>query len=318
MIFRRNKTILIAGSVCAAALLVEIAFLAIGAVRLSKANRLLRHEQKRLTGLQQRNPYPSVDNVRVLEKNLDELKYRVGELAAELKRDPFPRDSVEAAEFSARAQDVIERFRSRATRAGMRLPETLEVGFSQYASGGAVPEAIHVPRLSRQLYSVERVADVLVQSGVDSVDIMSRDRFETEQEAEAPRRRSPRNIPNSRERKLPASSVGPNNIFYTERVGVSFSASEDVVWRVLDLFAAAPHCMVVSGFSHQTQSDIMAYNPAAFKRGEENSETARYLSDGILSGDEALSRPERVIAGNELIAVQLIIDVYNFDLEEIP
>lgn len=316
MILPRNKTFMIVGGVCAALLLGEVVALAIGAVRLSKANRTLQHEQQCLMKLQQRNPYPSAANVRILETNLDELQYRVGELAAELKRDPFPQDSIEAAEFSARAQDVIERFRSRAARAGMQLPESLEVGFAQYASGGAVPQAAQVPRLSRQLYAVERVADVLVQSGVNSVDAMSRELFETVDETAVTRRRPSRSLPASKGRKSPpatATAIGPGGIYATEQVAVSFTASEEEVWRVLDLFAVAPHFMVVSGFSHQTQSDLLAYNPDAVKRGEENDETVRYLSEGILSGEKALSRPERMIAGDDLVSVHLILDVYNFD-----
>ncbi|MDF7798064.1 Amuc_1100 family pilus-like protein [Pontiellaceae bacterium B1224] len=315
----RNRTVMIGGGICAVLLLVELVVLAIGAVRLSKANAGLRQELQHLTRLEQRNPYPSDANVEVLKNNLDELEFRVGELAAELKRDPFPRDSVEAAEFSARAQDVIERFRNRAVRAGMQLPESLEAGFAQYASGGAVPEAAHVPRLSRQLYSVERVADVLVQSGVTSVSTISRDVFEVSDEPEMVRRRPVRNRPGSGGRKLQpptASYTESDGIYSIEQIAVSFTASEEVVWRVLDLFAGAPHVMVVSGFSHQTQSDILAYNPSAVKRGEESDETVRYLAEGILSGENALSRPERIISGDEQVSVRLTIDVYNFDLAE--
>lgn len=316
MMLPRNKRFMLACGVCAALLLGEMVALALGAVRLSKANRALQQEQQRLMRLQQRVPYPSAANVRILENNLDELEYRVGELAAELNRDPFPQDSVEAAEFSARAQDAIERFRSRAARAGIQLPESLEVGFAQYASGGAVPAAAHVPRLSRQLYAVERVADVLVQSGVITVDAMSRELFEIVDEAEVTRRRPLRSLPTAKGRKPPsptASAVGPGGIYTTEQVAVSFTASEEAVWRVLDLFAVAPHFMVVSGFSHQTQSDLLAYSPDAVKRREENDETVHYLSEGILSGDKALSRPERMIAGDEWISVHLTVDVYNFD-----
>lgn len=305
----------IGGGICVLLLVAEAAVFLIGSVRLSKAKAGLQLEQQRLMRLEQRHPYPSHANVSVLEHNLDELEYRVGELAAELDRDPFPRDSVEAAEFSARAQSVIEHFRSRATRAGMHLPESLEVGFAQYASGGAVPLAAHVPRLSRQLCSVERVADVLVQSGVTSVQTISRDLFETADEPAAGRRRLRRDPSGSMGlHPQPAGAfIGPDGLYVIEPVSVSFTASEEVVWRVLDLFAQAPHFMVVSGFSHQTRSEILAYKPAMAKRGHENDETMRYLAEGILSGDKALSRPERIISGNEQVFVRLTIDVYNFD-----
>ena len=69
-----------------------------------------------------------------------------------------------------RAQATIECFKGQAAKAGIELPVGLEAGFSQYASGGAIPVLDHVPRLSRQLYSVEKVADVLIQSEVASIE----------------------------------------------------------------------------------------------------------------------------------------------------
>ena len=315
MSLRGNRVLMIVGGVCATILIAEAVVLSVGIAGLSKSNKTVKQEQWRLTRLLKRNPYPSAENVQVLEKNLDELEYRIGALTAEMKRDPFPRDAVEAAEFSARAQDVIERFRARAVRAGMKLPESLEVGFAQYASGGAVPQPLHVPRLTRQLYSVERVADVLVQCGVTSVDKLSRDLFEGSAGAEIPHRRRPRNAPDSNVRKplsLVASEVGPNNLFYIERIGVSFSAKEEAVWRVLDGFAVVPHFMVVTEFAHRTRSGILEYNPDAVKAGSDD-ETLRFISEGILSGAKALSRPERIIAGDELVEVRLVVDVYNFE-----
>ncbi len=83
---------------------------------------------------------------------------------------------------------------------------------------------------------------------------------------------------------------------------------------MLDQLAAAPHFMVVSEFSHRTQTKILSYNPEAVKRGLDD-ETLQYLESGILVGEQALSRPERMIAGNELVQVQLMVDVYNFEPE---
>ncbi|MDF7823213.1 Amuc_1100 family pilus-like protein [Pontiellaceae bacterium B12227] len=314
MNLRGNKKLMIGGGICAAVLIVEVAVLAFGGVRLSQAKKAVKQERVRLTRLFKRNPFPSAENVQVLEKNLDELEYRIGAITAEMIRDPFPRDAIDAAEFSARAQDVIERFRERAEQSGMVLPDSLEVGFAKYASGGAVPQVSHVPRLMRQLHSVERVADVLVKNGVASVDKLSRDLFEASVGPEIPQRRRPRNTPASGARKplsLVASESGPDGSYYIERIGVSFSAKEAVVWRVLDGFAASPHVMVITEFAHQTRSGILDYSPEAVKAGGDD-ETLRFLSEGILSGARALSRPERIIAGDELVEVRLMVDVYNF------
>ncbi|MEI6891568.1 MAG: Amuc_1100 family pilus-like protein [Pontiella sp.] len=312
MSFRQHKALMIGSGICAAILVVEATVLAVGMVRLSKANQIMKLEQQRLARLLTRNPYPSVKNVQRVEKNLDELEYHLGALSAEMMRDPFPEAAMEAAEFSARAQDVIERFRKRAKRAGMVLPDSLEVGFAKYASGGAIPQVSDVPRLTRQLYSVERVADVLVKSGVTSVDKLSRDLFEISTAADIPPRRRSRNAPSPVVRKsLLASKSGPNGLFYIERIGVSFTAQENMVWRVLDGFAAAPHFMVVAEFSHRTNSGVLTYNLEAGKGDDE--ETQHFLSKGILSGRNALSRSERIVFGDELVEVRLTVEVYNFE-----
>jgi hypothetical protein len=315
---RINRIQLAVWLFCGLILLAECVVLTIGGVKMAGAKKTFIREQQKLSRLLKRNPYPSPENVQTLERNLDDLSYQVGELTADLGRDPFPIGAEEAAEFSARAQDVIERFRQRAERAGIMLPESLEAGFAQYASGGAVPESEYVPRLSRQLYSVERVADVLVQSGVISVDSLSRDVFESRVEVEPVRRRRPgggvAKAKDSDPLALIASEEGVYPPYYIERIGVSFTAREAEVWRVLDLFASDDHFMVVSEFAHQTQCDILAYNPDDLKNGNvADDETLRYLSEGILVGEKALSRPERIIAGNDPVKVHMTIDVYNFN-----
>jgi len=321
MNLRNNKVLVIGGGTCAVLLLVACAFLIRANTAYQKQGRMLERQYRRLAELNTRNPFPSLENVKQSAENLDRLEYQVGELAAQLARDPFPPDAVDAADFSARAQGAIERLGARADQSGIELPASLEVGFSQYASGGAIPEPRHVPRLSRQLYSIEKVADVLVRGGVYSIDALTRDAFETDvdvaESAGNPRRRLRRDEPMPKPRgslREVASAVQPDGLYYVERVGAAFTAKEENVWRVLDLLAAAPHFMVVAEFAYATPVDILAYNPEAAKR-EGGNETLKFLAGGILSGKKALSRPERIIAGNEMIHVTVAVDVYNFEPE---
>ncbi|MEE9367843.1 MAG: Amuc_1100 family pilus-like protein [Pontiella sp.] len=318
----KNKRIVVCCVIFGIVLLIEMIFLVLANAELSKQKQELERGVRRLSQLHNRNPFPSSENVEALKENLDGLEYYFGELVSTVKGDPFPLDAVEAADFSARAQDVIERFQKRAELSGVVLPESLEVGFAEYASGGAVPDIRNVPRLSRQLYSVERVADVLVQSGVDSIDSLTRDMFEMTNEIDrsAPRRRSTRNaaiVSNDRKpQHLIASEVHPEKLYYIERIGVSFKAKESVVWRVLDQFASAPHFMVVSELSHSTERSILNYSPDAVKRGGAgDDDTLKYLAGGILVGEKALSRPERIIAGREALRIHLMVNVFNFETE---
>lgn len=320
MNMRKNIVLVVGGGSCFVLLLMALFFLWKAGTAYREESRRLQQTYRQLAELHARAPFPSVENLSQEEKNVAALLDRLNDLKRTLARDPFPPDAREPADFSARVQRSIERFRTRATAAGIQLPDTLEAGFGQYSRGGVIPDPRYVPRLSRQLYSMERVTDVLIASGVGYIDALSRDPFETQPEAvpsaaTRPNRRSRRDtapvIPKQSAR-LVASVVDPNGLYVTERIGVSFTAKEMVVWDVLNRLAAASHFMVVSGFSFQTQTDIMAYQPGSPDQVKSEA-LKRYLSEGVLTGEAALSRPERIIAGDELLRVSLTVEVYNFE-----
>lgn len=318
MNFRKHKVLIIGGGIGMVLLLAALVFLYRSASAYRTQDRAIDRQYRRLAELNARNPFPSVENVEQLEKNLARLDQHNHALADTLGRDPFPPDVIEAAGFSAMAQSVIERFRRRADEAGIRLPEMLEAGFAQYASGGVVPAAQHVPRLSRQLYSVERVADVLVDCGVTSIDMLTREDFEKPKtEAPSRRRRGAEPLPVVEEgSRAQASVVGPDDLYYAERVGVEFVATEVETWLVLERLASVPHFMVVTEFSQITQTDILSHNPDEFGKAED-AELKSFLESGVLTGDQAILRDERIVAGNEMLKVSLSVLVYNFrPLEE--
>ncbi len=318
MSFPQNRFVVIGGSVLGVLLAAELIFLLLIQRDFKTAQRELKTAERRLNQLHNRAPYPSEKNVEQLKKNLDGLEYQVGEIRAAVSQNPFPKEAEEAADFCARAQEVIERFQKRAERAGVELPDSLEVGFAKYASGGAVPEAAHVPRLSRQLYSVEQAANILLDCGVLAIEEVTREVFDAEKKNPEPPRRRRRNEPDPPEipPELVGSKAHPDGLFLVERIGLVFSAKEETVWQVLSRISNAPHFMVITEFEHTAQTEILSYNPEAVKRGNESDdETLQYLAGGILVGEKALSRPERIIAGNEPVRVRLSVDVYNFDAE---
>jgi len=313
MNFRKHKVLIIGGGIGMVLLMVALAFLYRSAPAYRTQNKAIDRQYRRLAELNTRNPFPSVENVEQLEKNLSRLDQHNHALADVLGRDPFPPDVIESAGFSAMAQSVIERFRRRADEAGTHLPERLEAGFAQYASGGVVPAAEHVPRLSRQLYSVERVADVLVDCGVTSIDMLTREDFEKPMTAAPSRRRRGADpLPAVEEEgRSEASVVGPNDLYYAERIGVEFVATEAKTWLVLERLASVPHFMVVTEFSQITQTEILSHNPDEFSDAAD-AELQNFLESGILTGDQAILRDERIVAGNEILNVSLSVWVYNF------
>lgn len=306
---------------CGVALLIALILLIRSGLELRDVRRAQERSHQRLATLQARKPYPAESNVEALKEKAEALEFHVGELSAELGRDTYAQENLEAAAFSARVQDILERMRKRAERTGVGIPPGMEASFARYASGGAIPRGEHVPRLVRQLQAVERIGEVLIHSGVDSILSLTRDRFEfpaavpKEKVRRAPRRRWRRNeVEESDVSFETASAAHPQGWYSAERVGVMFSATQESVWRVLNRLASTPRFMAVAEFSHITQTRIVDYDPESVVRGEEaDDEMLRFLSEGILVGSEALSRPERIISGEELVEVSLLVDVYRFE-----
>lgn len=318
---RNHRVLWVGGGACSVWLGAALFLLVRASAPYQQQSKEIHRRYRRLSELNARNPFPARENLKQMERNLERLESYVGALEVQLRRDPFPNALVDAAGFSARAQGVIERFRKRADDAGIRLPDRLEAGFAKYASAGAIPAEEHVPRLSRQLYSVERVADVLVRGGVLSIETLTRDLFEAPaspaRQTSDRRRRARREVadpPPKKGLRSGVAGVQPERLYYIERVGTTFTATEQSVWQVLDLLASAPHFMAVTDFTHTTQTDILSYNPdAAVRRGPGDAEVLEFRSSGILSGSKALSRLERLVAGEETIQVSLRVDVYNFE-----
>jgi hypothetical protein len=315
MNMRNHSVILMGGGACAVLLLAALVFLFRAQLDYQTQSRALERQYRRLAELDARQPFPSPENVAQERKNLEGFEYHAAELFAVLSRDPFPVEASDAAGFSARAQDVIEQFQKRTTDAGVQIPRNLEAGFAEYASGGAIPELSDVPRLSRQLSAVEKVADILVRCGVDSIEMLTRDLFEQQSDPfaeEKGRRGSRRGVaakPANDIRKI-ASVVQQDGLYTIERVGAAFVATEQVAWAVLEELSAAAHFMVVADLEHTTLTSVLAYNPDSTTPSDSEKE---FLPGGILSGRTALSRPERIVAGNEQVRISLQIEVYNFE-----
>jgi hypothetical protein len=275
------------------------------------------HDQ-RLDRLQGRVLFPSEENVEAVRKNYEGLVWQLSELEADLKRDPYAAEAGEAAGFSAEAQRRIERFRLRASLAGVAVSDALEASFAEYASGGKIPEPQHVERLSRQLFAATRVGDLLLEAEVERIDEINREPFEAavvEPMIRARGRRGRFEQPAEQEMdfRLLASEIDEQGLYSVERIEARFVAKELSLWKVLDGVASHPHFMVLSRITLETDAEILAYDPEAVKRaGEGDDEMLRYLAGGILEGKNALSRPERVVAGDESIEVQLVVEVYHF------
>ena len=111
----------------------------------------------------------------------------------------------------------------------------------------------------------------------------------------------------------------PDGLYTYERVNVAFTARENCVWKVLDLFASSSQFIAVSEVELYTQTTILSYNPEAAKEtvttSLDGNSSHQSLATRVLAGTK-LSRQERQIAGEEQVSVTMKVDVYNFETNE--
>lgn len=278
----RRGALPIGGSVVAGALVVVLVHSAMAFARGRAELSLVERELERLT---RRSAYPSTENLKELEDERDALAFMISELDVSMHAGAHIEGVPDAAVFSARAQAAIERYQARITGVGIVVPDELEVGFAAYASGGAVPDVLHVPRLMRQLDAVERVLDLLLEAEVASIDALERERFEFS--------------PNP-----PQENEGAEG----ECIRVGFTAEEGSVWRALELFGQPARLLEVVEISHRTQSDMLRYEVS-----EKQTTDPAVSEDQMFEGDAALSRSERIVAGGEWVRVELVLIARRLD-----
>jgi len=328
----KKRLLIIGWGICTFLLLIALIFLIRNAYEYRSELSVLKTQYRKLEQLNSREPFPSAENVARMKENLETLQQNLRELKGELNKNPFPVISLAAVDFPAQVQKSIRQFRRRAKAANVKFPGNMEIGFSQYASGGAIPSPENVKRLVCQLYSVEKVADILIRSGVSSIEGLEREVFEksgaADEEPGVPEeiqrtRRGRRSRQLTKRTKnmtfRTASFIHPDKLYSYERIRAVFTAREDAVWEVMKLLAVSPQFIAVSEVKLETQTTILSYRPEAVKQAEtttlDDNESIQALAAKVLAGAK-LTRLERQIAGGEQITVFLTADVYNFGIEE--
>ncbi|MCF7848526.1 MAG: Amuc_1100 family pilus-like protein [Kiritimatiellales bacterium] len=330
---RKNMPLVVGGAICAVLLLVALFFLFRFGSAYRAEQKVLKSQYQRLEQLNTRKPFPSAENVEKVKDNLAALEANLQTLMQALNKNSFQGQDLKAVDFSSRVQRAIQRFKDKAQEGNVALPQNMEIGFGQYASGGALPAPENVGRLVQQLHSIERVANILIKSGVISIEALEREVFEKpesqgEEGADADagsqsrrssrRSRAPAKAAPDKKQNV-ASFVHPDGLYTFERVSVVFTAREDNLWRVMDLLASSPQLISISEIAFETQTKIMSYSPADVVEAEagmmEGNESLKSLAARVLSGTK-LSRQERQIAGDETIRASMKVDVYQFERSE--
>ncbi len=313
MNWRKHMVLVIGGGVALLLMILALIFLLRAKGEYSRVNDELENSMRRLESLSRRTPFPSPDNVRRMEENLEALREKASEIQAFLQKGQVPQESIEAAEFPPLLERVIARIKQRAAESGVLLPEQLNLGLARYLAG-ELPSNEAIPRLVIQVNTMAALCNLLFQSRIQSLVGMDRQAFElaatpTADEPVVVRRRVAVDAPTVTQSQLPP--VAENPLFEVERITVVFTARDAVIWDVLNLLARSPLIAAVV--------DVQLANTISDKIGKAQP-VAPIGGDqpGMASITRYPTHEERVVAGRELVQATMVVDVYRFvrDLKE--
>jgi hypothetical protein len=336
MNFRKNSTLIIGLGVAVILLGIAIFFLVGNRSDYNDAKSALVSAKARLNALNNRDPFPSDENIRETEEQLTLIRTNYATIINSMRAGQLLAEPIEPARFAVLLEDASRRLRERAQADGVTLPTEPGLGFKDYAAGKLPPNNPAVmERLVIQIKAIEHLANLLMNAKVSSIDVFQRDQFEYATEVSA----VPETVQPLRGRGAVAAVAGrqattetrmglggipiakPSDLYTTERFVIEFSGRESAVWDVLNRLASSKTSYVVADVRlTSTATDLgkpvdlkaRLQNVASASRGPMGGPIGSPSAQPTPSMD-SLSREERVVGGRELIKVRLVVDMYRFN-----
>lgn len=311
----RKNIVLVVGGGIALLLLVAVVILLLrfqGQYRTASGE--LASAVARLQQLNNRDPFPSPENIAVMQENLKAVQASAVALNDTLQRGQLAPEAIEPAEFAPLLERVSKRLGARAAEGGVVLPDKFTYAFARYAAG-ELPAPAAIPRLVVQLKAIDAVCSLLFQARISELVSIDREVFEAgEASAETEETIDPR-----RQRRVAAAAAAPtatavqlpppetNDLYGVERLTITFAARETAAWDALNALARSPLFLAVV--------DVRVENTAAVAGN-----IGKKQPPGALGGEQAAaaglahypSHDERVVAGREPVRVSLVLDLYRF------
>lgn len=207
----------------------------------------LRNTVARLNSLYGRDPFPSEENVSLVQSNLVVLDKYSKDLFALVKLGQVDAVKMEPAGFPLLLDGTIRRLHKQAENQ-VKLPARFSFGFERYALG-ALPNQEDVPRLVLQVKTVEKLCEVVFKSKVSEMENIQRTVFErgvleaTDAGAFGRRRET---SPDPAQQQTVSEWVDPSGLFSRETYTLTLRAADSAIWSLLNELARSGLFMVVS------------------------------------------------------------------------
>jgi hypothetical protein len=310
---RKNMVLAVGGAICAVLILASGYMLFRKRAEYVKVRGQAQAAEARLQQLNQRDPFPSTENVTVVDSNLAALEKNAATILDSLSEGQAPVPAVEAAEFAPMLESAKQSLMTRAAAAGVKFPERFGLGFERYTKGD-LPSDEAIPRLVTQLHAVGTVVDLLFDARVTEISEMQREVFEGEPAA-APaatdRRGGATTVANTAKwNTIPLAES--NDLYHAERIYVACAGREASIWSLLNAIAAHRPLVVLADFKATNPLGYDARRTAPATAGRAVAPAARGTPAATAAAPKPLDREERIAAGREAIKIELLLDVYQF------
>lgn len=339
----RDKLILIIGASVMAVLLLGAAFFLIHMWRgYSSVHADLERQAARLQQMQQRDPYPSAENVARMAENATLLQRRFDGLMAALLKNQIEPQAMEKAQFPPMLGDVMRKLRKSAADAKVVLPATFTMGFDRYLLQGELPQSTNdISRLVVQLKEAEKVLGMVFSVGLAEVISFNRELFEGTAEEVQSEDMDPRAARRARrgvrmEESVEAEGVTPlkkqSDLYSSEHFSMEVKGREEAVWRLLNEMARSDMKVVVSSVTLSSEQpdikkSVEAIKTAARTAADTAARAATAVQPSMFGAAPRPAAPpaagaaapviipsaeERVVAGREPVTAKIEFDVYRF------
>ena len=336
----RYRTLLIGGGISLVLLITLAVFLVkyMGNYADIKSN--MARADTELQRLRSSRPFPSRENISItstnlltMEKGLEQLKKRLTDSQVEplaIRRADFPM-------LLDRSLSELEKIRD---EKGVVFSDKLNFGFQMYTEG-ALPEPEELPRLTVQVQIVKNLIKLLCEAGVESIDAASREEFEKEKEVvlddfggrfgmSGSRFGAPGSRPGMDDLGEAEDTPDPHaELFRKERITLEFTSNDTAFRKLLNLMPRDP--MFIKLIEVDLRNDLIPSvqqdqdgRRKPRRPGRNLPATAEFMMTELPEGMPAglstnlVVQPHemRIAAGNELVTVKLVLDVYLFEKDE--
>ncbi|MET0223183.1 MAG: Amuc_1100 family pilus-like protein [Terrimicrobium sp.] len=260
----------------------------------------------KLHTLQNRSPFPSVENLEKSQLLKGQYAEELGALRAQLESMQTPRSpEVQPQRFQDDLRAAVNLITEKAAAAGVELPKGFYLGFSQYAN--SLPNERAAPILARQLSIINKIVTDLIDFRVRSID--SLDRLPLPEEFSAPPTPKPERAQRGKEPEATPVEI------IRQPFDLSFTAEQGKLRVAFNSLLGSDQFLLIRYLSLENTTRV---GPPISR--------AVASSSGSRSEQVLAARPEKaapanslnVILGRELIKASMRIEIIDFPRREEP